>query len=337
MGAEARAAPGGTLLLRRREVAALLGLEDCIAAVEEAWRLLGQGLALPPKVLGIPAGDGGFHIKAGLLGLARPYFAAKLNGNFPHNTERFGMPRIQGAVLLCDGENGFPLAIMDSIEITIIRTGAATAVAAKHLARADARVATICGCGNQGRIQLRALAAVRPLSRAYAFDTDPSRAEGFARELSGELGLDVVATRDLGAAVALSDLCVTCTPSTRYFLRREHVAPGAFIAAVGADSEDKQELEPLLVASSTVVVDSLEQCAAFGELHHALRLGLVTRASVHAELAQVVAGTKPGRTSESEITLFDSTGTALQDVAAAAAVYEKAVAAGAGRVVNLAD
>ncbi len=190
-------------------------------------------------------------------------------------------------------------------------------MAAKHLARTDSKVATICGCGNQGRIQLRALRKVRHLERAYAFDLDRERARRFARELTAELGIDVQAVPDLSEAVRRSDICVTCTPSRRHFLNRQDVAPGTFIAAVGADNPEKQELDPALMASSKVVVDLLEQCATIGDLHHALEQGLLTRADVQAELAEVVSGRKPGRTSAEETIIFDSTGTALQDVAAA--------------------
>ena len=319
-----------TLLFTRRDVAALLGLDECIAAVERAFALHAEGRTLPPGVLGIHAGEGGFHIKAAGLELGRRYFAAKTNANFSSNPARHGLPAIQGVVALFDADTGTPLALMDSIEITLVRTGAATAVAAKHLARPDARVATICGCGNQGRVQLRALARVLPLERAYAFDADPAQAERFARELSVELGFEVSPADDLTGAVRRSDVCVTCTPARRAFLRRADVAPGTFIAAVGADSEDKQELEPELLASSAVVVDVVEQCATLGELHHALAAALMTRADVRAELGEVVAGRKPGRVSRDEVIVFDSTGTALQDVAAAAAVYEKARKVGRG-------
>ena len=318
----------GALLLRRQEVAALLGLDECITAVERAFKSYSEGRTLRPGVLGVPASDGGFHIKAAGLKLDRTYFAAKVNGNFFHNMDRYGMPTIQGIILLCDGENGYPLALMDSIEITIIRTGAATAVAAKYLARDDARVATICGCGAQGRIQLRALSKVRALERVYAFDLDYARAESFAREFSDELRIEARPVRELTTAVKDSDICVTCTPSRQSYLSRDIVAPGTFIAAVGADSEEKQELDPRLFADSKIVVDLLEQCATIGDLRHALEQGVVTRASVHAELAEVVVGAKPGRTSQDEIIIFDSTGTALQDVAAAALVYEKAAGAG---------
>src|SRR5215467_12206202 len=119
----------GTLLIKRHEVASLLGIEECMAAVEEAFKLYAEGKAAPPGVLGVHVQDGGFHIKAGVLNLGRTYFAAKTNANFPQNARRFGLPLIQGTIVLCDAENGYPLALMDSMEITIIRTGAATGVA----------------------------------------------------------------------------------------------------------------------------------------------------------------------------------------------------------------
>ena len=327
----------GTLLLKRGDVASLLGLDECIAAVERAFKLYAEGQTLPPGVLGVQARDGGFHIKAAGLKLDRTYFAVKVNGNFFRNAERYGMPNIQGIIMLCDGENGYPLALMDSIEITILRTGAATAVAAKYLARDDAEVAIICGCGNQGRIQLKSLMKARALKRVYAFDLDCARAERFAGELSDELSIEVQAVRDLARAVRQSDVCVTCTPSRQFFLKREDVAPGTFIAAVGADDERKQELDPRLFTGHKVVVDVLEQCAAIGDLHHALDQGLITRADVHAELGEVVAGKKPGRTSRDEIIIFDSTGTALQDAAAAALIYEKAAPARSHFTLNFSE
>jgi ornithine cyclodeaminase/alanine dehydrogenase-like protein (mu-crystallin family) len=231
--------------------------------------------------------------------------------------------------------HGYPLAVMDSIEITILRTAAATAVAARRLARADADTVTIAGCGNQGRAQLRALGRVRRLRAVYAYDSDPARAGRYAAEMGAELSLPIQAVRDLAAAVPLSDICVTCTPARRFLLRQEDVRAGTFIAAVGADAPDKQELDPQLFAGSKVVVDNLDQCAEFGDLHHAIEAGLTTRAQVHADLAQLVAGQRPGRVAEEEITIFDSTGVALEDVAAAVAVYRRALERGAGTPIGI--
>ena len=327
----------GTLLLKRSDVASLLGIEECMAAVEQAFKLHAEGKTIPPGILGIHAQDGSFHIKAGMLELARPYFVTKANANFPQNTKRFGLPLIQGIIVLCDGENGYPLAVMDSMEITIIRTGAATGVAAKYLARPDAKVATICGCGNQGRISLKAISSVRPLELVYAFDSDENQARRFADELSVETGIEIKVVDDLVKAVGESDICVTCTPSKRYFINREYVSPGTFIAAVGADNEEKQELDPALMAAGKVVVDLLEQCATIGDLHHAIEQGLVTLSDVHAELGDVIAGKKTGRAEDDEIIIFDSTGMALQDVAAATIVYERAISTGIGVLLNMGE
>ncbi|MET0487035.1 MAG: ornithine cyclodeaminase family protein [Candidatus Rokuibacteriota bacterium] len=324
-----------TLVLSRRDVLDLLTLRDCIDAVERAFLLHAQGHSLGPGVLAVHAADGGFHIKAaGLVG-ERSYFAAKTNANFPDNPRRFGLPTIQGTVVLADASTGQPLAIMDSGSVTALRTGAATAVAARLLARPDARTATIVGCGVQGEIQLAAIAAVLPLQRAWVLDIDQARAEAMAATASATLGLPVEACQDLRAAFQASDVCVTCTPARRAFVTAADVAPGTFLAAVGADNPAKQEIDPSLMAACTVVVDVLDQCAEIGELHHVLAAGLMTREQVHAELGDVVAGRRPGRTRREEITIFDSSGTALQDVAAAIAVYEKACVAGRGTEVKL--
>jgi alanine dehydrogenase len=324
-------------VLSRCQVLELLSLRECTQAVERAFRLHGEGHTLGPGVLGVPAARGGFHIKAaGLVG-PRSYFAAKINANFPENPQRFGLPTIRGTIVLSDAETGEPLAMMDSGSVTALRTGAATAIAARHLARPDSRSVTIVGCGAQGEMQLAAIASVLPLERAWLFDLEPARAGSLADRARPHLGFRVDVAEDLHAALRDSDVCVTCTPSRHPFIFRGDIVPGAFVAAVGADSQGKQELDPELVAGSTVVVDVLEQCAEIGELQHALAAGLLTPDGVHAELADVVSGRRPGRTGEREITVFDSSGTAIEDVAAATVVYEKAMAAGEGTEVTLDD
>jgi alanine dehydrogenase len=323
-----------TLLITRKDVSELLSLRDCIDAVESAFRLHGEGRAPAPGVLGVHATGGGFHIKAGTLPLSRNYFAAKANANFPGNPAR-GLPTIQGVVLLFDADNGRLLAVMDSIEITVLRTAAATAVAAKYLARPDSRIATLCGCGVQGRAQLRAIREARPIEKAFVWDINKEAAERFAAEMAGELGIAIAPTSELPAALRQSDVCVTCTPAKEFFIRRGDVPAGMFIAAVGADNEDKQELDPeLFLPENKVVADVREQCASIGDLHHAIAANMTAAAGIHGELGEIVCGKKPGRTRPDEITIFDSTGMALQDVAAAAMVYERGTAAGKGAAVN---
>ncbi len=325
-----------TLLLSRSDVVAVLDIDACIAAVEAAFKAYAMGRALGPVSLGVMAEDGGYHVKAAGLRGAPGYFAAKLNANFPTNPARHGLPTIQGLIALCEGDTGRLLAVMDSAEITIQRTAAASAIAAKYLARPDSRTATLYGCGAQASAQIRALARAVPLKRVFAFDLDPARVTALAADLARNTDLVVEPGADLAEALRSSDIAVTCTPSHVPFLRRDDIRPGTFIAAVGADNPAKSEIAPPLMAAATVVVDMLDQCAASGDLHHAIEACVMTRADVHAELADIVTGRKPGRTTTDEITLFDSTGTALQDVASATLAYERARAAGRGQPFNLA-
>jgi ornithine cyclodeaminase/alanine dehydrogenase-like protein (mu-crystallin family) len=249
--------------------------------------------------------------------------ALKLNGNFPENPATRGLPTIQGAILLCDGETGSILAVMDSIEMTLRRTAAATALAARYLARPDSRTIMICGCGAQGEAQLDALRSVLPLERLLAWDRDPERSNALA-DAARETGMEAEAVDELREARA-SDIIVTCTTAREPFLRAELVMPGAFVAAVGADSPGKNEIAPDLFREGLVVVDVLDQCREMGDLRHALDAGAIGLHQVHAELGELVTGDRPGRTCAAQITLFDSTGTALQDVACAALIYERAL------------
>jgi ornithine cyclodeaminase/alanine dehydrogenase-like protein (mu-crystallin family) len=323
-------------LLSRRDVASLATIDDYIEAVESAFRAHGSGRSMPPGLLHVEADGGEFHIKAGGLRLDRSYFAAKVNGGFFGNAERHGLPNIQGVIVLSDGATGMPLAVLDSGEITRQRTGAATAVAARHLARSDSHVVTICGCGTQGGVQLASVIRVLPITQAFVWDVDPDRAMAFAERMADTVSIPVEAVIHLSHATRRSDVIVTCTPSKRPFLGVADVPLGAFVAAVGADSPDKQELDSRLTASHTLVVDILDQCAAVGELHHALVAGLMDAGRVHADLAAIVTGARRGRTSDREVVIFDATGTALQDVAGAAMVYERAERIGVGTVVDLA-
>ena len=326
-----------TRILTRSDIAAMMDLEDYLEGVEYAFKMHGLGKSFGTAMIhGDTPGELEFHIKAGgLFWRDRKYYGLKINGSCFSNKERRGLPNILGAILLFDGDSGFPLAIIDSVEPTMKRTGAGTAVAMKYLAALDAKVMTVCGCGNQGRVHVRFLKIVRPIGRVFAYDEKPEAAEAFARDLDRELGLSVRPTRDLASAVAQSQLVVTCTPSKKPYLLKEYVLPGTTVAAVGSDNPEKQELDPRLLEGTKVVVDILSQCARAGELHHALRQNLIKMDDVYAEIGEIVSGKKPGRTSPSEIIIYDATGTALQDTAAAALCYEKAVAQNVGLSINL--
>jgi alanine dehydrogenase len=324
-----------TLILTRSDVASLLDLRDCIEAVEDAFRQHGRRTAVGPGVLGLHVDGGGFHIKAAGVHHPCPLFAAKINANFTDNPTRHGLPTVQGVIVLSDLTNGTPLAVLDSIEITIQRTAAATAVATKYLARQDARVVTIVGCGVQGRAQLRSVACVRSIAEVHAYDVDADVRGRFVDEMAQAVGVPVRAATNLQDALYGSDIVVTCTTARQPIVHQGDVRPGTFLAAVGADNPDKQEIDSPLLASATVVADVLDQSVTIGDLHHAVAAGLLTRADVYGELGEIVCGRKPGRRFADEIIVFDSTGMALQDVAASALVYQRALDRGVGQRIAL--
>ncbi len=323
-----------TLILSRSEIATALSMAECIRAVEDAFALAARARMTVPPVVHIPSSDGAFHVKSAAYRSDPYYVAVKVNGNFPANPERHGLPTIQGAIVLSDTRTGSLLALMDSGEITALRTGAATAVAAKYLAAPSARTASVIGCGVQARVQLRMLLEVLPLERVFAFDTDPARAQHFASDFQS-VACDVQAVTEFERSARQSDVIVTCTPSRRSFLCREHLSRGTFVAAVGADSNDKHEIDTGLLAESIVVADSIDQCAEIGELHHAIDAGLMTRDDVFAELGDIVAGTTEPAFGRDDIVVFDSTGIAIQDVAAAGLIYQRSIAHGVGTSLRL--
>ena len=315
-----------TRILTRADLETLLTPEDCLASVEEAFRSYGEGRGAAPKSVGLHAAAGTFHVKAAVADV----FAAKINANFAENPRRHALPTIQGVIVVMDVERGAVLAILDSTLITTLRTAAATALAAKYLAREDAATITIVGCGTQGRASLEAVRRVRDIRTAFAYDSDARAADRFARDLHAE------AVTTLDAAIAQSDIVVTCTTARAAVLDAHHLHPGLFIAAVGADNPEKQELTPALLRESTIVADILEQAATMGDLHHAIEAGVLTRDDVRGELADVICGRAAGRRSDGEVFVFDSTGTALQDVAVASLAYARAAGRGAGLEVRFA-
>jgi ornithine cyclodeaminase/alanine dehydrogenase-like protein (mu-crystallin family) len=319
-----------TLLLNRSDVQQLLSLTECVDAVESIFREQGEGKIPPSGIFGVRTQSGGLHVKTAHLSGTKNYIAAKLNTNFAQNYVRFGLPTIQGLIVLYDADNGRLLTVLDSMEITTTRTAAATAVAAKYLARKNSSVATMCGCGEQGRAQLRALSLVLPLRKVYAFDINPNASLRFAAELSREIEIDVEQLRSLPRTIQNSDVVVTCTPATEFFVHKEDVDAGTFVAAVGADDSHKQEIDPALLASARVVGDGIEQICSIGDTHHAIAEGLMRKEDVYATLSEIVAGKKAGRINEMDIIVFDSTGVAIEDAAAATVVYERALIAGIG-------
>lgn len=299
-----------------------LSPKDCLAALEETYANLHSSPGDAGKSVEFKTTKGKFHVKSGLSPKTHKYFAAKVNANFPENPELYGLPTIQGLIVLCAGDGGRPLAVLDSGELTGRRTAAATALAAKHGARSDSSKLAMIGCGAQASYQVEAILDVLPIEEVIVYDNNEENASAFISWIQDNLGVKASTASSLGEAVGTSDVCVTCTTSSKAIVDADMLPPGCFVAAVGADNPDKQEIDPQAFGNARIIVDDLKQCFQYGDLAHAGRAGVVQPEDVHATLADLAAGAIPGRTAEDEIVIFDSTGVGIQDVAAAAAAYE---------------
>lgn len=323
-----------TLLLSRSAISQLATSRDYLAAMQTAFVDLAHGRFEVPPVGHVPGIGGMFHIKSARRSGSPALAAIKVNGNFPQNVLQRKLPTIQGFVALLDAECGCVLALMDSIEITARRTAAATALAAKYLAKPDSRTLAMIGCGVQARYHIEALLDVVPVDSVTFCDPRDDAAEGFASRMR-ELGLQARRAQDALTAVRGADVVVTVTTSNRPLLGLADIGPGTFVAGVGADNPVKHELAPDLLQSSRVIVDSLAQAPAMGDLHHAIAAGALRAEDVHGELAQLAAGQLTGRTHGDERWVFDSTGLSIQDLAAAEMIYERARTGGSVPQVNL--
>jgi alanine dehydrogenase len=309
------------LLMSREQVAALVSSRDYLAAMQEAFGGLAQRRYQLPPVGHVPGNGGAFHIKSAVetdAGLA----VIKINGNFPGNAGRHGLPTIQGLIVLLDAERGCPLAVFDSIEITARRTAAATALAAKYLANAAADVLAIIGCGVQARYHVEALLDELRIGCVRFFDTSSAAADIFEQYLS-LLPIKFSRASSPAAAAHGARIVVTLTTSEQPILTLADIESGAFVAGVGADNPAKHELAAELLQASHVVVDSLAQASIMGDLQHAIRSGAMAADGIYAELADIVVGKIAGRTSSEQRFVFDSTGLAVQDMAAAAMIYRR--------------
>jgi len=325
-----------TSILSNSDIASVLDFDLAIKAVERVMLAHGQRRVIEPNLLHADVPRGEFHIKTGgvLHDDDGGVFGLKANGGFFENSDR-GLPNIVGIIYLSDAETGCPLAVLDSVEISRVRTGAATAVAARLLARPDSRVVTVVGTGTQACTQVEALQHVLPIERVRLVGRTAQRTQERAAGFEAQLGLPVVAYASVQKALIGADILVTCTPARAPLVSLEDIHPGLFIAAVGADSPGKQELTAELTAHCTVVADIRSQCVKVGELQHPIREGLMAPDEVDTELGDILTGRSVGRTSAEEVTLYDSTGTALQDVAVGFEVLSVARSLGLGRTVDL--
>lgn len=320
-------------ILTETDLRALVPLDmDAIDCVERAFVALAtQSVAMPPILrLDIPEHRGEVDVKTAYIP-GVDHFAIKISPGFFGNPA-LGLPSTNGMMVVLSARTGLVEALLlDNGYLTDVRTAAAGAVAAKHLARDDASVAAILGAGMQARMQLSALAQVRGLSAARVWARDPAKAADFATDMAARLGIPVTSAATVAVATRGADLIVTTTPAESPILNAADVAPGTHVTAMGSDAEHKNEIDPALIAQATYAADRLAQTRRLGEWHHAIAAGLVADTDTRPELGQIIAGEVPGRTRPDEITVADLTGTGIQDTAIAALALSRARAAKAGQ------
>jgi ornithine cyclodeaminase len=306
---------------------------EVIDAIADAFTALAAGRVVMPPVLHMDLAEvqGEVDVKTAFMP-GRPGFAIKVSPGFFDNP-KLGLPSVSGMMMVLSARTGRLEALhLDNGYLTDLRTAAAGAVAARHLARADARVAGVLGAGVQARLQIQALAMVRPIERVLIWARDGAKADAYADDVTRRLGLDVIPVQSAEKLVLESDVVVSATPSRTPLVVADWLQPGLHITAIGADAPGKNELHPaVLERADLVVCDSRAQCARLGELHHALEQGIEPAT---LELGEITSGARPGRTAPDQITVCDLTGTGVQDTAIALLAYEKAKAAGLGTTIE---
>ncbi len=301
-----------------------IGPAEALAAAERAFRALADGAAVQPLPmnLSLESSGGEVHVKGAYLA-GSPIFAVKVATGFYRNAER-GLPSGSGLFLVFDAETGFPLGVLcENGYLTDLRTGAAGALAARHLAPEAIEVVAILGTGVQARYQARCLALVRRWRETRVWGRSADRADRYCSEMEQELGVPFRRTATAVDAVRGADVVITVTPSRQPIVQADWLAPHATVIAVGSDGPDKQELAAeCLVRAHKVVADRISQCAALGEIHHAVQAGLLPPERVYAELGEIVAGHKRGREA-GELIVCDLTGVGAQDAAIAEAAWRR--------------
>lgn len=319
-------------ILNESEIRQCVSLDlEAIQVVEQAFVALSEGRASTPLMsIPVPQHNGEMHVKSAVIE-GFDSFAVKIASGFFDNP-KLGLPSGSGMMLLFDAHTGFPQAVLlDNGYLTHTRTAAAGAIVAKHFAPQKVVTAGVIGAGRQGGFQLRALKSVRDFERALAYDTNASRLEQFAQEMTSSLGLRVDKAKSAEEVVRESQVLITATPSREPFVRAEWLHPGLHITAMGADNGHKQELFPeVLARADRRICDLKAQVFRLGEHRFAAEAGLVSGPEAVDEIGEVVAGRKPGRASAQEITVCDLTGVGVQDTAIALLAYQKADAKGLG-------
>ncbi|MBU9192962.1 ornithine cyclodeaminase family protein [Burkholderia gladioli] len=316
-----------TLLLKKKEVIQLISMKEVIGTVEEAYRAFNSDQVTQPDYIGID-----FHPTRGDIDFKLGYYKGNeiismkaSSGGFPNNPTEYGVPSGMGTILLFDAMTCALICVMDGSLITGLRTGACGAVSVKALAKKNANKIASIGTGNQARMQIRAINEIMKIDEIYAWDHTAESAATFKADIEREFEIPVVSANSKKEAVERADIVITTTRGKGSLVEADWVKPGTHIVAIGTDAKGKQEFDPEIFRNAKVVVDSIMQCSEKGEIQHPLSKKIITKDGIHAEIGEVLLGKKPGRESDEEITIFDSTGMAIQDNTTSTKIYRNAI------------
>ncbi|WP_435078515.1 ornithine cyclodeaminase family protein [Halococcus sp. AFM35] len=319
-----------TLLLDREAVDTNARMDEVIDAVSEAFGAYERGDALMPakSYIELDQYNGDFRAMPAYMD-AGEWDAAGIKwvNVHPDNPEKFDLPTVIGTMIYSDPENAVPLAIMDGTELTMKRTGAAAAVATDHLAIEDARSLGLVGAGVQSYTQLEAIAEIRPIEEVVVADLDSDAVDAFVETFDDRFDVRGGSIAEAAACDVLS----TVTPSTEPLVSRADLAAHTHVNAMGADAAAKQELDAEILREAKLVIDDHDQTTHSGEISIPYSEGIIDDSDIHGAVGEIVVGDRSGRTSEDGITVFDSTGLAIQDVATAHVIYEHASKTGGGQ------
>ncbi|WP_404401908.1 ornithine cyclodeaminase family protein [Pelagibacterium halotolerans] len=321
-----------TLLLTKDEVRRLVEMPDVIGAVEDAYKAFSSDQVIQPDYIGIqlPFHRGEIDFKLGYYKANEVISMKAHSGGFTNNPAEHGVPNSMGTILLFDAKSCALMCIMDGSLITGLRTGASGAVSVKALARKNARTVASIGTGNQARMQIRAISKVMKIDEIHAFSRTAETLSKYKSDIESEFGIPVILAGSKRQAVERADILITTTRGKGDLVEADWVKPGTHIVAIGTDARGKQELDPELFRHAKIIVDSIPQCIEKGETQHPLAMNIIAKDDIHGEIGEVLLGTKPGRESDDEITIFDSTGMAIQDNTTAHKIYSNAIARNVG-------
>lgn len=309
-----------TYLIDRKTIEKVFSMKDYVSTVEDVFKEYGKGnVHMPPKVyLDFNKGD----LRCMPTYIPSMNIAGVKNVNVHPNNKN--LPSVMATITLINPETGFPLAIMDGTHITNMRTGAAGGVAAKYLAKEDTKIVAFIGAGVQAKTQLEALLVAKPkIQNVRIYDPSSERSVEFGMHILDNYDCFMGYEGSVEDAVANADIIVTTTPVRKPIVKEDYVSKGVHINAIGADAEGKQELDVGILKKADIVIDNWEQASHSGEINFAVSQRIITQEDIYANIGEIVTGKKPGRKSLDQITIFDSTGLAIQDISCANEIYRR--------------